>query len=48
MNEPKKRAVQRIRLEPAQQLQLESIQRRHFLRGGLTVGAMAIDRKSVV
>ena len=42
MIEPKKRAIERIRLEPAQQLQLENLQRRHFLRGGLTVGAMAM------
>jgi hypothetical protein len=42
MIEPKKRAIQRVRLEPAQQLQLESLQRRNFLRGGLTVGAMAM------
>jgi DMSO/TMAO reductase YedYZ molybdopterin-dependent catalytic subunit len=42
MNEPKKRASQRIKLEPAQQTQLNNIQRRHFLRGGLTVGAMAM------
>ncbi|WP_339485517.1 molybdopterin-dependent oxidoreductase [Pseudomonas sp. EL_65y_Pfl2_R95] len=42
MIEPKKSAIARIKLEPAQQLQLESIQRRNFLRGGLTVGAMAM------
>jgi len=42
MIEPKKRAIQRIRLEPAQQTQLENLQRRHFLKGGLTVGAMAM------
>lgn len=42
MIEPKKRAIERIKLEPAQQLQLENLQRRHFLRGGLTVGAMAM------
>ncbi|RSC27012.1 molybdopterin-binding protein [Pseudomonas putida] len=32
----------RIQLEPGQRLQLENIQRRNFLRGGLTVGAMAM------
>ena len=42
MNESKKRATPRIQLEPAQRLQLESLQRRNFLRGGLTVGAMAL------
>src|SRR3546814_8153129 len=42
MIERKKRTVQRIRLEPAQQLELENIQRRHFLRAGLTVGAMSM------
>lgn len=42
MIEPKKRAIARIKLEPAQQIQLESLQRRHFLKGGLTVGAMAM------
>lgn len=42
MTEPKKRAIQRIKLEPAQQLQLENLQRRNFLRGSLTVGAMAM------
>lgn len=33
---------QRVRIEPAQQLELENIQRRHFLRAGLTVGAMSM------
>ncbi|MCI0997088.1 molybdopterin-dependent oxidoreductase [Pseudomonas corrugata] len=42
MIERKKRTAQRIRLEPAQQLELENIQRRHFLRAGLTVGAMSM------
>lgn len=41
MNEPKKRSAP-IKLEPAQRLQLENLQRRHFLRGGLSVGAMAM------
>ena len=42
MNEPRKRMTQRIRLEPAQQTQLIDIQRRSFLRAGLTVGAMSM------
>ncbi|MCF5224670.1 molybdopterin-binding protein, partial [Pseudomonas syringae] len=42
MNEPRKRITQRIRLEPAQQSQLIDIQRRSFLRAGLTVGAMSM------
>ncbi|SDU95506.1 molybdopterin-dependent oxidoreductase [Pseudomonas mucidolens] len=42
MIESKKGTVQRVRLEPAQQLELENIQRRHFLRAGLTVGAMSM------
>ncbi|TDK54517.1 molybdopterin-dependent oxidoreductase [Pseudomonas moraviensis] len=33
---------QRVRIEPAQQLELENIQRRNFLRAGLTVGAMSM------
>lgn len=33
---------QRVRIEPAQQLELEDIQRRNFLRAGLTVGAMSM------
>jgi len=42
MTESRKGTVQRVRLEPAQQLELENIQRRHFLRAGLTVGAMSM------
>ncbi|RML20069.1 Oxidoreductase, molybdopterin binding protein [Pseudomonas syringae pv. lapsa] len=42
MNEPRKRITQRIRLEPAQERQLVDIQRRSFLRAGLTVGAMSM------
>ena len=42
MNKPRKRITSGIRLEPAQQTQLANIQRRTFLRGGLTVGAMAM------
>ncbi|RMS24576.1 Oxidoreductase, molybdopterin binding protein [Pseudomonas syringae pv. aceris] len=42
MNEPRKRITQRIRLEPAQERQLIDIQRRSFLRAGLTVGAMSM------
>ncbi|MHC6226180.1 molybdopterin-dependent oxidoreductase [Pseudomonas sp. X10] len=42
MTESDKRIRQRLQLEPSQRLQLENIQRRHFLRGGLTVGAMAM------
>lgn len=42
MTEPRKKTLQRVRLEPAQQLELENIQRRHFLRAGLTVGAMSM------
>lgn len=42
MNQSKRRAKSPIVLEPAQRLQLESLQRRHFLRGSLTVGAMAM------
>ncbi|UST71736.1 molybdopterin-dependent oxidoreductase [Pseudomonas moraviensis] len=40
MTEFKITTRQRVRIEPAQQLELENIQRRHFLRAGLTVGAM--------
>ena len=42
MNKPPSRRDQRIRLEPAQQTQLINIQRRSFLRAGLTVGAMSM------
>lgn len=42
MTESTKTTRQRVRLEPAQQLELENIQRRHFLRAGLTVGAMSM------
>lgn len=42
MSKPKARASERITLEPAQQALLRNIERRHFLRGGLTVGAMAM------
>jgi DMSO/TMAO reductase YedYZ molybdopterin-dependent catalytic subunit len=42
MTEFTKTTRQRVRLEPAQQLELENIQRRHFLRAGLTVGAMSM------
>ena len=42
MTESRIGTVQRVRLEPAQQLELENIQRRHFLRAGLTVGAMSM------
>ncbi|UVL16623.1 molybdopterin-dependent oxidoreductase [Pseudomonas atacamensis] len=42
MTESTKTTRQRLRLEPAQQLELENIQRRHFLRAGLTVGAMSM------
>lgn len=42
MTEFKKTTRQRVRIEPAQQLELENIQRRHFLRAGLTVGAMSM------
>ncbi|MEL1087209.1 molybdopterin-dependent oxidoreductase [Pseudomonas sp. OB66] len=42
MTEFKITTRQRVRIEPAQQLELENIQRRHFLRAGLTVGAMSM------
>ena len=42
MTESTKTTRQRVRIEPAQQLELENIQRRHFLRAGLTVGAMSM------
>lgn len=42
MTEFTKTTRQRVRIEPAQQLELENIQRRHFLRAGLTVGAMSM------
>ncbi|WP_433782827.1 molybdopterin-dependent oxidoreductase [Pseudomonas frederiksbergensis] len=42
MTEFTKKTRQRVRIEPAQQLELENIQRRHFLRAGLTVGAMSM------
>lgn len=42
MTESTKTTRQRLRLEPAQQLELENVQRRHFLRAGLTVGAMSM------
>lgn len=42
MTEFTKITRQRVRIEPAQQLELENIQRRHFLRAGLTVGAMSM------
>lgn len=42
MTEFKITTLQRVRIEPAQQLELENIQRRHFLRAGLTVGAMSM------
>lgn len=42
MTEFKIKTRQRVRIEPAQQLELENIQRRHFLRAGLTVGAMSM------
>jgi DMSO/TMAO reductase YedYZ molybdopterin-dependent catalytic subunit len=42
MTEVKITTRQRVRIEPAQQLELENIQRRHFLRAGLTVGAMSM------
>jgi DMSO/TMAO reductase YedYZ molybdopterin-dependent catalytic subunit len=42
MTEFTKTTRQRVRLEPSQQLELENIQRRHFLRAGLTVGAMSM------
>lgn len=42
MTEYKITTRQRVRIEPAQQLELENIQRRHFLRAGLTVGAMSM------
>lgn len=41
MIEPKQRPP-RLRLEPAQQTQLINIQRRSFLRAGLTIGAMSM------
>lgn len=41
MTEPKQRPP-RLRLEPAQQTQLINIQRRSFLRAGLTIGAMSM------
>lgn len=42
MNLPKRRPTARIELEPAQRWQLESLQRRQFLRGSLTVGACRV------
>lgn len=42
MTEFKITTRQRVRIEPAQQLELENIQRRNFLRAGLTVGAMSM------
>ncbi|MFJ4495393.1 molybdopterin-dependent oxidoreductase [Pseudomonas atacamensis] len=42
MTEFKITTRQRVRIEPAQQLELENIQRRHFLRAGLTVGAISM------
>lgn len=42
MTEFTKITRQRVRIEPAQQLELENIQRRHLLRAGLTVGAMSM------
>ena len=42
MTEFKITTRQRVRIEPAQQLELENIQRRHFIRAGLTVGAMSM------
>lgn len=42
MTEYTKPTRHRFRIEPAQQLELENIQRRHFLRAGLTVGAMSM------
>ncbi|MHC5134471.1 molybdopterin-dependent oxidoreductase [Pseudomonas glycinis] len=42
MTEFKITTRQRVRIEPAQQLELENIQRRHFLRAGLTVGAVSM------
>lgn len=41
MTEPKQRPPG-LRLEPAQQTQLINIQRRSFLRAGLTIGAMSM------